>query len=244
MCSLWGSTQDIQMTRAIRPYILVQTNPQAINKRQPLTISARLYDRDTNQPLPVRKIFLNIISMKDGHTIWPNEVVRVNDWKFDILIGTDNMKEGHTYLVRVSNNRNLSPMGATEFEVIKDNQTPLLLFPIPLPVREPTDDLVRRQIEKLKFVTQMDARVCPLCLENSLEHSPGLQPGEYDPNEPIPRIPVHFNCRCTYDVIFNMEFEKTFQAVQEVYIVAQKTLEQRKMNEILKAISFIDRMPA
>ena len=86
--------------------------------------------------------------MKDGHTIWPMEVVRVNDWKFDILIGTDNMKEGHDYLVRVSNNRNLSPMGSTIFNVIKDNQVPILLFPIPLPVRQPNDNIFRRQIEK------------------------------------------------------------------------------------------------
>ncbi len=183
---------------------------------------------------------MNIVSMKDGHTIWPTEVVRKNDWKMDILVGTDEMKEGHQYRVRVSNNRNLSPMGATDFEVIKDGQDPLLLFPIPLPVREPSDNLLRKQIEKLRFVTQMDARVCPLCLEHSIEHSPGLQPGEYDPNEPIPRIPVHWNCRCTYDVVFNEEYEKTFQAVQEVYIAAQEALKQRQMMDTLKAIEFID----
>ncbi len=146
--------------RAIRPYILVQTNPQSVDISQSIAISARLYDRDTNQPLVVRKIYLNIISMKDGHTIWPLEVVRKNDWKFDILIGTENMKRGHHYLVRVSNNRNLSPMGSTEFDVVKDNQVPIVIFPIPLPIREPTDDLDKRDIEKLIFRTQMDHRVC------------------------------------------------------------------------------------
>lgn len=232
------------MAKAIRPYILVQTNPQAINKGQPLTISARLYDRFTNQPLSVRKIYMNIISMKDGHTIWPIEVVRKNDWKLDILIGTDEMKQGHQYRVRVSNNRNMSPMGATDFEVIKDGQIPIILFPIPLPVREPSDLLLRWQIEKLKFVTQMDSRVCPICLKHSQEHSPGMQAGEYDPNEPIPRIPVHWNCRCTYDIIFNLEYEKTFEAVQQVYIAAQEELKQRQMMKILKAITFIDRITA
>ena len=230
--------------RAIRPYILVQTNPQSINKGQPLTISARLYDRDTNQPLTVRKIYMDIISMKDGHTIWPIEVVRKDDWKFDILIGTDEMKEGHEYRIRVSNNRNMSPMGATQFNVVKDGQKAILLFPIPLPVREPTDDLLRKQIEKLRFVTQMDARVCVLCQAHADEHSPGLQPGEYDPSQPIPRIPVHWNCRCTYDVIFTEQYEKTFEAVQQVYIAAQEALKQRQMNDILKAISFIERITA
>lgn len=61
---------------------------------------------------------MNIISMKDGHTVWPAEVVRVNDWKFDILIGTDDMKQGHEYQIRVSNNRNLSPMGATVWKSV------------------------------------------------------------------------------------------------------------------------------
>ena len=227
--------------RAIRPYILVQTNPQSINRGQPLTVSARLFDRETNQSLPVSKIYLNIISMKDGHTIWPVEVVRKADWRFDILIGTSDMKDGHDYLVRVSNNRNLSPQGSTTFNVVKDGQIPILLFPIPLPVREPSDNLLRTQIEKLRFVTQMDARVCPLCEQLSLEHSPGLEAGEYDPNEPIPTIPVHFNCRCTYDIIFNEEFEKTFTAVQEVYLACVRAwgVETRQKN-ILKAISAID----
>lgn len=221
--------------RAIRPYILVQTNPQNINIGQPLTISARLYDRFTNQPLPVSKIYMNIISLKDGHTIWPTEVVRKNDWKFDILIGTDEMKQGHQYRVRVSNNRNMSPMGATDFEVIKDGQIPLLLFPIPLPVREPTDNLVRRQIKKLIFRTQMDARVCPLCLEHQDEEFT-------DFTKPIPHIPVHINCRCTYDVIFNDTFEASFRDVQEVYKIAQQVQERRQMNNILKAITFIDKI--
>jgi len=187
-------------------------NPQSINKNQPLTISARLYDRDTNQPYTVRKIYLNIISLKDGHTIWPIEVVRVNDYKFDILIGTDNMKEGHEYLVRVSNNRNLSPMGATTFSVIKDSQVPILLFPIPLPVREPTDDLVRRQIDKLIFRTQMDHRVCPLCEPYAND--------EFSPNDEIPHLPIHFSCRCSYDVIFKDEFEASFEEVKEIYQIS------------------------
>lgn len=181
--------------------------------------------------------------MKDGHTIWPMEVVRKDDWKFDILIGTSNMKNGHDYLVQVSNNRNLSPMGSSIFNVVKDGQIPIIIFPIPLPVRDPQDHLVRKQIEKLKFVTQMDSRVCPICEQLSIEHSPGLEPGEYDPNEPIPTIPVHFNCRCTYDVIFNQEFEQTFTAVQDVYLACKQARRIKRNSEILKALHAIEMMP-
>ena len=156
------------------------------------------------------------------------------------------MKEGHDYQVRVSNNRNLSPMGSTTFTVIKDKQTPIMLFPIPLPVRQPEDALVKSLIKKLKFVTQMDSRVCPICERLSLESSPGFQAGEYDPDLPIPRIPVHFNCRCTYDVIFNEEFEKEFVAVQQIYLAAQAAIQHDQtitnhMN-ILKAIAAIEMM--
>lgn len=167
--------------------------------------------------------------MKDGHTIWPMEVVRVNDWKFDILIGTDNMKEGHDYLVRVSNNRNLSPMGSTTFNVVKNTLVPLLLFPIPLPVRQPNDNFTRRQIEKLIFRTQMDHRVCKLCAPYANQ--------EFSPNNEIPHIPRHFDCRCTFDVIFNDEFEKSFTAVQEVYQAA-------KAIRMLKIINVVEQLPA
>jgi len=217
--------------RAIRPYILVQTNPQKINKGQPITISARLFDKITNQPLYVRNIYLNIISMKDGHTVWPIEVVRKDSYKFDILIGTDDMKQGHKYLVRVSNNRNLSPLGATEFEIVKDSQIPIILFPIPLPVRQPNDSLKNRDIEKFIFRTQMDAKVCPLCLEHQNE--------EFLPTQEIPRIPVHFNCRCTYDVIFNDTFEASFDEVKEVYRVANQHSNIIKANKAVQAISWI-----
>lgn len=214
--------------RAIRPYILVQTNPQRINKGQPLTISARLFDRVTNQPLYVRKIYLNIISTKDGHTVWPMEVVRKDSYKFDILIGTDEMKPGHNYLVRVSNNRNLSPLGATEFQIVKDSQIPIALFPIPLPVRQPDDSLNKREIKKFTFRTQMDARVCPLCLEHQNE--------DFLPTQEIPKIPVHFNCRCTYDVTFKDEFEDSFQAVQDAYLAANVFQHKKNMLKIVNAI--------
>ncbi len=223
--------------RAIRPVIITQTNPQTIEKGQPLIISARFYDRDTNLKMPVRKIFLNIISMKDGHTVWPVEVVRVNSWKMDIEIGSKNMKEGHDYLVRVSNNRNLSPEGSTQFKVIKPTGTPLILFPL-IPMPNPTDDVTKRLILKKIFRTQMDSRVCPFCLEAEAGHSRGLPPSEYIPDDPnIPVIPLHFNCRCTFDIIFNPLFESSFEDVRDIYASA---LVARKTNEILKAISVIE----
>ena len=149
----------------------------------------------------------------------------MNDWKFDILIGTNNMKEGHTYLIRVSNNRNLSPMGGTTFQVVKDRQIPIAIFPIPLPVRQPEDDLKKREILKFIFRTQMDTRVCPFCKEYENQ--------EFLPDEEIPLIPVHYNCRCTYDVVYNDIFEASFHEIQQVYQAAQAV-------KILKTLPYIE----
>lgn len=223
--------------RPIRPVIITQTNPQSIEQGQPLIISARFYDRDTNLKLPVRHIYLNIISMKDGNTIWPTEIVRKDSWKLDIEIGTKNMKPEHQYLVRVSNNRNLSPEGSTQFFVIKPTGTPIILFPL-IPMPNPDDKVERPLILKKIFVTQMDARVCPICNEAHAGHSPGLAPSEYSPDDPnVPVLPLHFNCRCSFDIIFNETFESSFEEVRDVY---QAGLRARQMNEILKAINVIE----
>ena len=59
----------------------------------------------------------------------------------------------------------------------------------------------------------MDRRVCPICkpFENQI----------FEAKEDKPKIPLHFNCRCTYDVIFKEAFDYTrepseqFASVQE-----------------------------
>lgn len=260
---------------AIRPYILTQTNPQSINKGQPLTISARLYDRDTNQPLIVSRIFMTIISLKDGHKVWNSEVVRKNDWKFDILIGTGDMKEGHEYEVRVSNNWNFSPMGATQFEIIKDATIPIVLLPLLIPIskqreflqkeidkfiddddnirikeqleeklqeiedsklREPIDDITKKEVKFYIYRTEMDRRVCPICKpwENKI----------FSKDEDLVEIPRHINCRCFFEIVYSDQLDASFSEIQGVYQAALQVQQQKKMNDILKAITFIDRITA
>lgn len=183
---------------------------------------------------------MNIVSTKDGHEVWPNEVIRKDTWKMDIQISTRDMKPGHTYLVRISNNRNQSPQGSTEFKVLKNagiHIIPIAFIPMPTP----EDTVKPKTIHYKKFITQMDARVCPFCEEDSLSHSPGLEIGGYyvdDPN--VPEIPVHFNCRCTFDIIFLEEFsasmEDSFTRVAKIWYISQD------MPTILKAIKIIPKL--
>ena len=233
------------MTPPIRPLILVQTTPQEAQKDTSLIISARLYDRDTLRPMPVREIYMNIVSLKDGHEVWPNEVIRRNTWKMDIEISTKEMQAGHKYLVRISNNRNQSPQGSTEFKIIKNTGIVLPIVPfIPMPVLE--DEVKPRMILHKIFRTQMDARVCPICMESSLGHSPGLERGAYYQDDPqAPEIPVHFNCRCTYDIIFKDEFEATiessFMQVAQVWQASQVVETASKWPTIFKALDFLSK---
>lgn len=265
--------------RPIRPYILVQVNPQDINKGQPVTISARLYDRDTNQPQIVSRIFLTIISLKDGHVVWNNEVIRKNNWKFDELIGTKDMKEGHQYEVRVSNNWNFSPMGATTFKIIKDATTPVILIPLIISIskqreflqkeinkfnnqedplfpqeenikkqlqdklddinkkklRDPLDDVVKKKIKMYIWRTEMDKRVCTkYCLP--------LQNKIFLPHEELPEMPQHPQCRCHVEIVYKDQFDASFTNIQQIYQAAIQVKQQRRMNNIIKAITYIDEM--
>ncbi len=130
----------------IRPIIVVTANPKEIEKNQMLHISARLFDKRNLSLLDVSRIYMTITSLKDGHLIWPLEVVRKNASGFDIGIGTQEMKEGHEYLVRVSNNWNLSPIASTTFKIKETPFPTLLLLPIifsPLFIRKYQDKGIR-----------------------------------------------------------------------------------------------------
>jgi len=125
--------------RPIRPIIVVEAIPQSVDRGQTISISARLFDKDTMQPMEVSRIYMTITSMTDGHIVWPLEVVRKDAEGFDIMIGTEDMKEDHEYLLRVSNNWNLSPSASSTFAVQKKSSVlpiiplipilPLLLLP-------------------------------------------------------------------------------------------------------------------
>ena len=149
----------------IRPIIVVSTSPQKVDKNQMVQISARLFDKKTLTLLEVSRIYMTITSLKDGHTIWPLEVIRKDASGFDIGIGTQEMKEGHEYLIRVSNNWNLSPSASTTF-VIKETPFPLIvLLPIifsPLFIRKYQDKGIRDVeglVEYLKSQGFSDERI-------------------------------------------------------------------------------------
>jgi len=118
--------------KPIRPIIVVEATPNSADRGNTISLSARLFDPLTMQEQEVSRIFMTITSMRDGHIVWPLEVVRKDASGFDIMIGTKEMKEDHEYLVRVSNNWNLSPSASTTFFVEKKTSTLPILPLIPL----------------------------------------------------------------------------------------------------------------
>lgn len=233
----------------IRPIIVVEASPREIEQNSMVRISSRMFDKKTMRLMEVSRIFMEITSLKDGHTVWPLEVVRRDATGFDIGIGTQEMKPDHDYLVRVSNNENLSPSASTTFHV-KAAAFPLIPLILPLILsplflkkysdkgirdvsglteylksqgfpdekikieverimkeldqfkdEEIPDDSIKIPIDtyrnpiKKMFRTQMDARVCPRCEEYALK--------VFDYDDPTaPFIPIHRNCRCTFDLIY------------------------------------------
>lgn len=118
------------MALPIRPVIVLEAYPKEIPRKQILRLSARFFHKRTLALQEVSRIFITITSLKDGHTVYPLEVIRKNASGFDVGIGTEEMKEGHDYLVRVSNNYNLSPSAATTFTIIKNDFPIVLLLPL------------------------------------------------------------------------------------------------------------------
>lgn len=245
----------------IRPIIVVEAHPKEVEKNQMVQISARLFDKKTLTLMEVSRIYMTITSLKDGHTVWPLEIIRKDTDKFDIGISTKEMKEGHEYLIRVSNNWNLSPSAATSFNIKETPFPALLLIPIifsPLFIKKYQDkgirdvegltaylksqgfsdsqikeevnrivreveleedvripiDLERKVVNK-KWITQMDHRVCPICMTNSISGQNLDGTWKWDDTS-APELPAHFNCRCTYDLEYARNFDEEFRAAASV----------------------------
>lgn len=215
--------------KPIRPIIVVEAIPIEVERGQTISISARLFDQHSMQPQEVSRIFMTITSMKDGTIVWPLEVVRKDATGFDIMIGTKDMKGDQSYLLRVSNNWNLSPSASTTFTVLK-KKTVLPIIPIIalIPLILPEDDL--RLVEEYIFRTQMDHRVCPICkpFENLV-----FQPEDTN----IPIIPLHMNCRCTMDVIFVNPGQLTAQMrkAARIAILMDKTKIPRQAIKVINS---------
>ena len=87
-----------------------------------LQLSARFFNKQTLTLMEISNIYMTITSLNDGHVAWPLEVIRKNTSGFDIGIGTKYFKTGHDYLVRVSNNNDLSPSASTTFTIKEEKE--------------------------------------------------------------------------------------------------------------------------
>lgn len=224
------------MANQIRPIIVVQTNPREIEQGQMITVSARLFHPGNLEPFFVSRIFMQIQSNR-GIEVWPLEVIRKDSAGFDILIGTSEMKSNTEYLLRVSNNWNLSPSASTKFKIKKKPTIGILpLVPLLVPfARFPEDDISRREIEVFIFRTQMDNRVCPICK--------GYENLAFAPTVWKPTIPddTHQRCRCTYDIVFKKPKERTasFKEIAEIGFVVDTGNQFIEVVDAVQAVELI-----
>lgn len=170
-----------EMIEAVRivPSIQVNVNTDITQRGNLLRVTANL-NKST-------QIWMRIINSK-GMIVQKAGLVKKNSTGFQILIGTKDLEAGK-YTIQISNHRNFSPLGVSEFEV--KGVSPLFgVIPlIPLLPLLLLPDSPDETFEKVAFRTMQDSRVDEQCrtFENKIFNI-------NDKNLPVP--PIHFNCRC------------------------------------------------
>lgn len=160
------------------PFIQVLVGADETQRGNMLRITANM-DETTGQ------IWMRIIDTK-GMIVQKAGLVKTNADGFQILIGTKDLTAGK-YIIQVSNHRNFSPIGVSEFQIKGVSPILPLIAVLPaLPISPETPD---ETFKKVIFRTMMDSRVDAQCkqFENKVFDI-------NDKNLPIP--PLHPRCRC------------------------------------------------
>src|SRR5690348_8329255 len=206
------------MSEELHPEVIVTVTPNKVFLGQMISIQAYIQDRYTSVPITFETIYMEILD-EDGVPVWPLSAIELEASTISRLISTADLKAGKDYTVRVSPDKSLSPSGTAFFHIDSDVIPLALLVPgamlIPhvlLPdVVQPDTPF---KIGWLIYRTQLDSKVCKYC-------SP-LEGNRYRPTDPdLPKIPLHINCRCHFDIISIAEEEEIFQAMYR-YHFAQK----------------------
>lgn len=211
------------MPEELKPQIFVTLTPNKIHRGQMLSIQAYVQDRCTGVPIQFETLFMDIID-ENGIPVWPLSAIEEDSASISKLISTSDLKEGQDYLVRISPNRHLSPMGTAMFHIDHELLDPVLLVPgsmliphlllsIPESTKQEKQDSnvvgpdTPLKIAWLIYRTQLDSKVCPICRPNE-----GKQFRPDDPN--LIKIPedLHYGCRCVYDVISEYEERQIYEA--------------------------------
>lgn len=226
----------------MRPKLVVQTTPDKIVRGQMMAIQAYIFDPETGLPIIYNRIYMQIIDKK-GVEVWPLSTIAENTDRLNKLISTSQLEDG-MYQLRVSISKKLSPMAYSFFEVEKK---PIGLEFLPLipavllgyktdrksskvdsPILEPEPTLVK--IVRMFYQTEIDGRVCPICISH---REVSFAKGGWDPHDV--NIPVigpeelggdtHWGCRCHYDITtdfaLHAQLTAELQEAHQVYEVAQ-----------------------
>lgn len=192
--------------------------PRDVSRGNLLQIQSIFLDRETGTPKRQSAIYLTIRDAK-GVEVYPTSRVARNQSGMVIDIGTLDLPPGK-YNVMVSNSRSLSPSDTSEFRVTGPDlpEPPPVLRAVPLTkTAVPTDRALKTKINefeknvpivplipedrrsalfvgRVRFVTEMDRKVCSICQAFD---------GEVYELDDVrkPDIPIHPNCRCHYEYV-------------------------------------------
>lgn len=186
-----------------------------------LQIQAIFLDRLTGTPERVDKIYMKIMA-EDGRLVYPASLMARKQSGFIIDISTLEFPPGK-YTLLISNQDIFSPSDRARFEVMgpelpeqpplfeanAKNQVQKTAVPqdpelkkkvneftenVPLVPLLPADRRSALFQSKVRFVTELDRKVCPVCQ--------AFQGEVYEQDDVRkPDIPIHPNCRCHYEYV-------------------------------------------
>jgi len=226
------------MAQEFRPRINVIASPTKVSRGQMISISVRVVDWTTGQPMPFDKLYMEILNDK-GVAVWPLSVIEENSSTISKLISTAEMDIGkHT--VRITPSVYRRPIGVAEFEIEDKN---ILMIPlIPLALLALPSATKKEKIEKefveppeppliawLIYRTERDSRVCEICRPHEGKVFRPDDPQLIRIGPPELGGDTHYRCRCGYDIItqkqerqqLDAQFQIDAQSALNAYLVAK-----------------------
>lgn len=220
--------------------------PNVIQKGQMLEISVAVTDQfGISKTAP--RIYMEIIDSK-GIIVWPLSVIAKNTSAFSRLISTAELETNTNYTIRIAINTKMIRQAYAFFKTgrtpIPGLIAPISLLPTILPrILDPTllkklipKTLKKKDIAKkiyLVYTTELDQRVCPICLNFAGRTFAIDDPNIIKIGPPELGGETHYNCRCVYTpenvLIAAVVKAKAIRANVMKVILAVKKHKQKKV---------------
>ena len=227
-------------------------SPETLDLGQYLQLSVSITDLQ-GRATKAKVIYIQIVDDK-GFEVWRLSTIAKNVSDFVKVISTADLTKDTTYTVRISTNNKQTYQSTAVFKINKKSGIPLVLLPFlispellkdrskkqtdktktdkisPADILNPDNIQENSRYDYLVYTTELDKRVCPICLKFAGKKF------QYGDTNIIPIGPpefggkTHWGCRCHYMVIGIRQNEAVLKAkkLHLMAVLAQTTYIQTK----------------